>query len=105
MAKALDPATVKHIAYLARITNDPSPEFLEKYGQELGAVLEYLNQLKEVDTAGINALDGARVIHISDLREDEPDEDSTNYQSVRQNIIQNFPNKQGNLLVVAGVFE
>ena len=105
MSKILDPEIVRKIAFLARLSKDPSPEFLEKYGIELGAVLEYMEQLKELDTSGIDPFGGARIITISDLREDEPNQNTQDYLRVRQNIIRNFPNKQGDLLVLPGIFE
>jgi len=105
MAYILDPETVRKIAFLARLSKDPSPEFLEKYGIELGAVLEYMEQLKELDTSGVDPFGGARTITIADLRDDEPNQNTDDYLRVRQNIINNFPNKQGDLLVLPGIFE
>lgn len=42
---------IEHIAKLARL--DLSPVELEKYGSQLSAVLDYIDQLKEVDVAGV----------------------------------------------------
>jgi len=105
MATVLDSKIVKKVAYLARISSNPSPEFLEKYGYDLGQVLNYVKELEEVDVTGINPLDGFRTIFVEDLREDEIDSDQNNYVNIRNNIISNFPNKQGNLLVIPGIFE
>ncbi|GAB4147677.1 MAG: Asp-tRNA(Asn)/Glu-tRNA(Gln) amidotransferase subunit GatC [Patescibacteria group bacterium] len=105
MSYVLDPATVKKIAYLARLSTDPSPEFLEKYGKELGAILEYMEQLKELDTSGVDPFGGARTITVSALRDDEASQEDEEYQRIRQNIIRNFPNKQGDLLVLPGIFD
>lgn len=105
MSYILDPETVRKIAFLARLSKDPSPEFLEKYGIELGAVLEYMEQLKELDTSGIDPFGGARTITIAELRDDEPSQNTQDYLRVRQNIINNFPNKQGDLLVLPGIFD
>ena len=103
-SQVLDPATVKKIAFLARLSKDPSPEFLEKYGRELGAILEYMEQLQEFDTSAIDPFSGTRTISVSQLRQDEPTPDQELYQQVRQNIINNFPNRQGDLLVIPGIF-
>jgi len=105
MAYILDADIVRKIALLARLSKDPSPEFLEKYGLELGAVLEYMEQLKELDTSGADPFGGVRTIAIDQLRNDEPDQNQNDYLRVRQNIINNFPNKQGDLLVLPGIFE
>ena len=42
---------IKHIAELARL--DLTPAELEKYGSQLSDILNYINQLQEVDTNGI----------------------------------------------------
>jgi len=105
MPYILDPETVKKIAFLARLSKDPSPEFLLKYGIELGAILEYMEQLKELDTSGIDPFAGVRTIEIAALRADEPTNNIVEYNRIRQNIIRNFPNKQGDLLVLPGIFD
>lgn len=104
MSRVLDPEIVAKIARLARLFAHPSPEFLEKYGKELGAILGYVEELQQVNVSGISPLDGLRTITIDELREDTEPEDTQTYQRVRQNIIQNFPNRQGDLLVIPGIF-
>jgi len=42
---------IEHIAKLARL--ELSEEELEKYGKQLSAVLDYVNQLSEVKVAGV----------------------------------------------------
>ncbi|MDD5291284.1 MAG: Asp-tRNA(Asn)/Glu-tRNA(Gln) amidotransferase subunit GatC [Patescibacteria group bacterium] len=42
---------IKHIADLARL--ELTDDELKKYGSQLSAVLNYINQLKEVDTTDI----------------------------------------------------
>lgn len=101
MSKILDAETVTKIARLARLTDNPSPEFLEKYGKELGAILNYVEQLKQIDTTGISPTDGLRTITVEQLREDIPFVD----ENIRERIIANFPMKKGNLLEVPGIFE
>ncbi len=101
----LTKSTVAKIAKLARISSEPDDAFLEKYTSELEAVLTHIEQLKKVDTTGISPFDGIRTINIEDLREDEPEKDTDTYGRIRQNIINNFPNKQGDLLVLPGIFE
>jgi aspartyl-tRNA(Asn)/glutamyl-tRNA(Gln) amidotransferase subunit C len=105
MSNALDKNSVKKIAGLARISADPSEEFLEKYSKELNSIVEYVGKLKELDTTGISATDGIRTITVNRLREDNPPQDAEQYRRIRQNIINNFPAKQGDLLIVPGVFE
>jgi len=42
---------IKHIANLARL--ELTPEELDKYGEQLSAVLSYIDQLQEVDVNGV----------------------------------------------------
>lgn len=42
---------IEHIAKLARL--ELTEEELEKYGSQLSAVLSYIDQLREVDVAGV----------------------------------------------------
>jgi len=47
----IDSKDIEHVAELARL--DLSSEEKARYGKQLGAILEYIDQLKEVDTAGV----------------------------------------------------
>lgn len=105
MTKKLDSKTVKKIAQLARLSNEPEKDFLDKYGEELGAIIGHVEELQKLDTKGISPLDGVRTITVEELREDEPEADQEKYTRIRQNIINNFPNHQGNLLILPGIFE
>jgi aspartyl-tRNA(Asn)/glutamyl-tRNA(Gln) amidotransferase subunit C len=53
---ALDKATVRRIAKLARIRLEEDE--LEPMGIELGRILEWIEQLNEVDTADVPAMTG-----------------------------------------------
>jgi aspartyl-tRNA(Asn)/glutamyl-tRNA(Gln) amidotransferase subunit C len=97
--------TVAKVAKLARLSNNPDEEFLTKYTGELSSIIEYINQLQEVDTTGISPTDGIRTITVNQLREDTAPIDIEEYNKIRQNIINNFPTKQGNLLVLPGIFD
>jgi aspartyl-tRNA(Asn)/glutamyl-tRNA(Gln) amidotransferase subunit C len=96
--------TVAKVAKLARLTQNPSDEFLDKYSTELNSIIGYIDSLQEVDTKGISPMDGVRVITIDRLRADTVDK-SEDYQRVRKNIINNFPTRQGDLLVLPGIFD
>jgi aspartyl-tRNA(Asn)/glutamyl-tRNA(Gln) amidotransferase subunit C len=59
---------IQHIAKLARL--DLTDAELEKYGRQLSAVLNYIDQLKEVDVTGVEPT--AQVTGLANvLREDE----------------------------------
>lgn len=54
MAKALTKEEVAHVAHLARL--DVTEEELEKYTGQLSAILDYVDQLAEVNTDGVEPL-------------------------------------------------
>lgn len=98
MSKTLSEKEIKKVAKLARLEEDADTNFIETYGGQLNDIFEYINQLKEVDTAGISPLDGVRTITIDELREDEPVVDKVLYAKHRANILEMFPKKQGDQL-------
>lgn len=104
-AAIISKETVAKVAKLARISANPSDEFLEKYSQELSPIIDYINQLQEADTDGVLPTDGVRTINVDALREDVPAIDVQQSLDIRSRIINNFPNKQGDLLVLPGIFE
>lgn len=60
---------VKHVAKLARLALPP--ERLEMFTEQLGAILGYVEQLKEVDVAGVEPL--AHAVRLTNvLRDDVP---------------------------------
>ncbi len=65
----LTTAEVEHIADLARL--ELSPEEKARYREQLSAILDYFDQLKELDTHAISPTSSVLPSH-SDLRADEP---------------------------------
>jgi aspartyl-tRNA(Asn)/glutamyl-tRNA(Gln) amidotransferase subunit C len=96
----IDPQTVRKLAILTRLQSNPSDEFVEHYADQLSSVLDYLNELQEVDTKGVSATAIIDKNTLDDLRDDVPPQDKESYERVRQNILHNFPNRQGDLLVL-----
>lgn len=47
----LDDATVRHVAHLARIA--VTDEEVRLFGAQLSKILDYVNQLNELDTSGV----------------------------------------------------
>lgn len=89
---------IDHIATLAHITL--SDEEKEQYAEELSIIFDYVNQLSEVDTDGVK--ETAQVTGLEDVvREDIASEVD---QDERQAIIEEFPDRVGNLLKVHAVF-
>ena len=85
---------IKHIAKLARL--ELSDEELKLYGEQLSHVLDYIDQLKEVDTAGVEPT--AQVTGLKDiLRNDDIKE--WNRGQVEQALKQ-APDKEENQIKV-----
>ena len=100
MSTQINSTVVKRMLGLAKLGNNYSEQELEKLAEELGSILEYVEELKEIDTSTVNSTTIIPTCKISDLRTDIPNDNSDKYQKVRQNIINNFPKKQGDLLVL-----
>jgi aspartyl-tRNA(Asn)/glutamyl-tRNA(Gln) amidotransferase subunit C len=64
---ALDPATVRRIATLARIRMDDAE--VETLAGELNAILGWIEQLNEVDITGVDPLTGAAAMTLK-MRDD-----------------------------------
>jgi len=90
---------VKKVASLARLhlTN----EELELYRGQLSSILDYVGQLKEVNTDGVEPT--SQVTGLQNImREDRVEGASVDEH---ERIIAQFPKKEGTLLKVKGVFE
>ena len=98
-------AQVRKVAKMAKLDSNPSDEFVAKFQKQLGDILAHVEELALVDTTGILPTDGISTISVSQLRVDQPAADQERYQRIRKNIIANFPRKQGDLLIVPGIFE
>ena len=93
----LDSAQVQHIAKLSRIALTEAE--LDLFTRQLGAILGYVETLKELDVTGVEPL-----VHPGDLhnvfREDRPVPGVTNEEAV-----QNAPEKEGPFFKVPRVIE
>ena len=58
---------VKHVAKLARL--ELTEDEINKYSQQLGSILEYVEQMNEVDTTGIEPMPHAIPVY-NVMRED-----------------------------------
>lgn len=94
---------VEHIAGLARIKfNDKEKE---KIVQELGAILGYIDKLKEVNTEGVEP-----IAHITGLdnitRKDEVNKKPLEQQAVdAARLVEAAPESKENFIKVPAVFE
>jgi len=94
---AIDRKTVEKVAKLARL--QLSGEELDRYGAQLGAILDYIAKLEKLDVAGLeplaHAVDTANV-----FRADEPRPSLT-----RDDALQNAPEKTGDFFIVPKIIE
>jgi aspartyl/glutamyl-tRNA(Asn/Gln) amidotransferase C subunit len=96
---------IKKILNLSKLSDNPSDDFITKMMEQLNNFLEYAKDIQKIDVSSVGTFDGIRTIKIDQLREDNEDPDQEKYQRIRQNIINNFPKKQNNLLVIKGIFD
>ncbi len=89
---------ITKLAKLARL--HVRDEDLEMYRDSVSSILEYVEKLQELDTTGV-----AELQHAADItnvfRDDEAnlcDED------IRKRVVDNFTNKQGDLMEAQAVF-
>ncbi len=94
----IDINQTKHIAKLSRLELTPEEE--EKYAGQLSSILDYVNQLSEVETEGVEPT--ANVTGLANVtREDKIEESGINYDDIAQNA----PEFKDGFFAVPGVFE
>lgn len=89
-------AEVEHLADLSRI--QLSNEEKGSIQRDLENILSYFDELRELNTEMINPKTGG-ALTTNELRPDDP------VYRVGANIIDSFPDREGNLLKVPKVFE
>jgi aspartyl-tRNA(Asn)/glutamyl-tRNA(Gln) amidotransferase subunit C len=90
--------SVKKVGNLSRLFTEIGDSELDKYQSQLSAVLDYADELSKIDTTGFSPHQAIATIGLDDLRVDEVDEDTTTVERIRQNILNNFPARQGDFL-------
>jgi aspartyl-tRNA(Asn)/glutamyl-tRNA(Gln) amidotransferase subunit C len=92
----IDKETVLKVAYLARL--ELSEEEVEIFAKQLGDILEFVNQMNEVNTEGVEpfVLDYGQ----TPLREDKPGKNLP-----RKEIEKNAPEFEDGYFVVPRIFE
>jgi aspartyl-tRNA(Asn)/glutamyl-tRNA(Gln) amidotransferase subunit C len=94
---AIDAATVKRIGRLARIRVEESE--VEKYAQELNAILGFVEQLSEVDVSGVEPMTSVTPMQ---LRRREDKVTDGGYPA---EIVANAPLTEDNFFMVPKVIE
>jgi aspartyl-tRNA(Asn)/glutamyl-tRNA(Gln) amidotransferase subunit C len=96
---AITKKEVEHIAELARIKLTEKEK--NKMTKELGAILGYIDKLKEVDTEGIEPI--ANITGLENVfRKDEP---AGAGQVEPENLLKEVPARKDNYVKVKEVFE
>lgn len=88
---------VKYVAHLARLSLTPEEE--QQIGQQLGAVLGYIEKLKEVDVSGVEPTAHAFPL-VNVVRRDETGASLSN-----EAALQNAPAKANGLFIVPKIVE
>jgi len=97
MASSLDSSLVRHVAHLARL--EVSEEEVARFADQLSSILNYMEQLNELDTAGIQPT--AHAVRLTNVfREDQvrPGWD-------QDRALQNAPARHGEFFKVPKVLD
>ena len=87
---------VKHIAELARIGLDGKE--IEKYQEDMSAILDWVEQLKEVDVEGVEP-----TAHITGLKNIVRADKASDFEN-KASIVDLFPEKKDNYDKVKSIF-
>ena len=94
---SIDRKTVEHVAKLARL--ELGPEELDRYGSQLGAILDYIAKLEKLDVKDLEPL--AQAVEMTNVfRADEPKPCLP-----REAALQNAPEKTADFFVVPKIIE
>jgi len=93
----IDEKQVQHVAKLARLKL--SSEELERFSSQISKILDYINQLNEVDTTDVQPLSHA--LDISNVFRD----DEVTPSSSRDDALANAPQKRDGFFLVPPVLE
>ncbi len=89
---------VEHIAKLSKLKLTDAEK--EKYAGQLSSVIEYVEQLNEVDAEGVEPT--SQVTGLENVyREDEVEESSIKHEDIAKNA----PDFDGESFIVPGVFQ
>ena len=97
MSSKLTEQEVRHVAKLARL--NCTDEEVTLFTEQLGAILEYIDQLDELDTTNIEPLAHCLPVH-NVLRDDIPQPSLTNDQALA-----NAPQRDGEFFAIPKVLD
>ena len=97
MPHKLTESEVRHISHLARL--NPSDKEVERFSEQLSAILAYVDQLSELDTNDVPPTAHALPIH-NVFRADTPHQSLSPDQALT-----NAPQREGNFFAVPKVLD
>ncbi|NLE57480.1 MAG: Asp-tRNA(Asn)/Glu-tRNA(Gln) amidotransferase subunit GatC [Planctomycetes bacterium] len=97
MAHKIDEAQVRHIGHLSRL--NPTDDEVRLFSGQLSAILEYVEQLDEVDTTDVPPTAHALPVH-NVFRTDEPRRSLSPDQALA-----NAPQREGSFFAVPKVLD
>ncbi len=97
MGHKIDEAQVRHISHLSRLK--PTDDEVHLFSEQLSAIIEYVEQLNEVDTTDVPPTAHALPIH-NVFREDEPHRSLDPDQALA-----NAPHREGSFFAVPKVLD
>ena len=99
MSMKLTLAEVEHIAQLARLGLTEAEK--KKFAVQISSILDYVNQLKEVDTSGVEPT--AQVTGLENVL--RPDVIVGGEKEVRKKLLEQAPEIEDDLVKTRAVFE
>ena len=91
---------IQHIAHLSRIELTPEEE--EKFAEDLGAILGFIEELNQVNTEGVEPMTGGTTLE-NIMRPDE--QVDTSLEAKEAQLLEAVPEKKDGYVKVKAVFE
>ena len=101
----IDRETVRHVAMLARLAMTEAE--LDRFTEQLRAILDYVGKLNELDTSAVEPLSHALALK-NVLRPDEPSDEPGKNESPRLSqgeALANAPDQEGGFFRVPRIIE
>jgi aspartyl/glutamyl-tRNA(Asn/Gln) amidotransferase C subunit len=89
---------VQKVSNLSRLSPNLPEIIATKFQKNLSDVLNYADQLSRIDTSNYSPHTTISTVTICDLRDDATEYGTVDYLRIRNNILNNFPARQGDFL-------
>ena len=95
--------SLDHLLALARM-EEKDPKRREKLLKDLSKILDYFNELKEVDTENVEPMSGGTFLTDIMRNDEEKYRDSRKHEEQREKSVEQFPRKENDYLKIPPVF-